>query len=199
MPELERLPLFPLNTVLFPAGRLSLRVFEARYLDMIAECMKANTPFGICLIAEGEEVGSTAVPHKIGTEARIVDWDMSEPGILGLTVRGGRRFRLLAQVREEQNLIAGRVEWFDEAEPEAISDAHAPLLPLLQLIAQDAGEKVISRPYALDDAAWVGYRYAEILPIPAIARQRLLELEDADLRLAIIHQYLIEHKLLKEA
>ena len=83
MSEPLRLPLFPLNSVLFPQGRLSLRIFEVRYLDMIATCMKANAAFGICLIAEGEEVGTPAVPHKVGCEARIVDWDMSEPGILG--------------------------------------------------------------------------------------------------------------------
>ncbi|MET7013050.1 LON peptidase substrate-binding domain-containing protein [Uliginosibacterium flavum] len=198
MSEPVRLPLFPLNAVLFPLGRMGLRIFEVRYLDMIARCMKADAPFGICLIAEGEEVGTPAIPHKIGTEARIVDWDMSEPGILGLTVRGGRRFRVLEQVEEEPGTITGIVQWFDEPPAEAVSEDHAALLPLLKVVIADAGEKVIARPWALDDADWVGYRYAEILPIPKIARQRLLELEDADLRLAIIHEYLVEHGLLKD-
>lgn len=198
MSEPVRLPLFPLNTVLFPQGRMGLRIFEARYLDMIARCMKADAPFGICLIAEGEEVGAPAIPHKVGTEARIIDWDMSEPGILGLTVRGGRRFHVLEQVEEDYGTITGIVQWFEESPKELISPDHEALLPLLQVVIADAGEKVIAHPWALDDANWVGYRYAEILPIPKIARQRLLELEDADLRLAIIHEYLIEHDLLKD-
>jgi len=193
-----RLPLFPLNSVLFPQGRMNLQVFEVRYLDMIARCMKANTPFGICLIASGEEVGKSAIPHMVGTEARIVDWDMSQPGILGLTVRGGRRFRVLEQIVDEQELVTGIVQWFEEVPAEPVSPDHQPLLPLLEAVIADAGEKTIPRPHTLDDAAWVGYRYAEILPIQNLARQRLLELEDADLRLAIIHEYLVEHKLLKD-
>jgi uncharacterized protein len=198
MSEPLRLPLFPLNSVLFPQGRMNLQVFEARYLDMIARCMKADMPFGICLIASGEEVGQAAVPHLVGTEARIVDWDMSQPGILGITVRGGRRFRVLEQIADEQNLVTGIVQWFDESPAETVSPDHQPLLPLLQAVIADAGEKTIPRPHSLADAAWVGYRYAEILPIQNLARQRLLELEDADLRLAIIHEYLVEHKLLKD-
>lgn len=197
MSEPERLPLFPLHSVLFPQGRMTLRIFEARYLDMIGRCMKAEAPFGICLIAEGEEVGSPALPHKVGTEARIVDWDMSEPGILGLTVRGGRRFRILEQVAAEDGLLTGIVSWFDEAEPAPPESEHQALLPLLRVVLNDAGETRIPRPHALDDAAWVGYRYAEILPIQPLARQRLLELEDAELRLAIISEYLSQQGLLK--
>lgn len=197
MSEPVRLPLFPLNAVLFPQGKMSLRIFEVRYLDMIARCMKADAPFGICLIAEGEEVGTPAIPHKVGTEARIVDWDMSEPGILGLTVRGGRRFRILEQVADDSGLLTGIVEWFDEAEQLPPGEDHQALLPLLQIILNDAGEHRIPRPHALDDAAWVGYRYAEVLPIQPLARQRLLELEDADLRLAIIGEYLEQQGLLE--
>lgn len=198
MSEPQKLPLFPLNTVLFPQGRVSLKVFEARYMDMVAECMKTDSAFGICLIEQGKEVGDAAVPHIVGVEARIVDWDMSEPGLLGLTVRGGRRFRILEHVTTEQNLVVGIVQWFDEAEDEPLSEEHKSLLPLLQAVVSDAGAALIPRPHKLDDANWVGYRYAEILPIPNLARQRLLELEDADLRLAIIHEYLVKQGLIKE-
>lgn len=193
----ERLPLFPLNAVLFPQGRMNLKVFEARYLDMIAQCMKSETNFGICLIEQGEEVGAPATPHKIGVEARIVDWDMNTPNLLGLTVRGVRRFRILEQITADSGLITGIVQWFDEPPDEAVAETHQGMLPLLSLIIKEAGQQIIPQPYRLDDSAWVGYRYAEILPIPPLARQRLLELEDADLRLAIIHEYLVEHQLLK--
>ena len=88
----ERLPLFPLKTVLFPGGVLPLRVFEPRYMDMITRCMREDAGFGVCLIAAGEEVGETAVPHPVGTEARIEQWDMAQAGVLNLLTRGSRRF-----------------------------------------------------------------------------------------------------------
>jgi uncharacterized protein len=202
MPEIqaptpEQLPIFPLKSVLFPQGRMNLTIFEARYMDMVACCMKENTSFGVCLIAEGEEVGQAALAHSIGTEARVVDWDMSRPGLLGLTIRGGRRFHLIEQTANEQQLVTGSVDWFPEAPATPIRDTYQTLLPLLGVIIADAGEKLVTPPYAFDDAAWVGYRFAEVLPIPQIARQRLLELEDNDLRLSIIFEYLVEHKLLK--
>lgn len=197
MSELQRLPLFPLTSVLFPQGKMALHVFEARYLDMIARCMQANTPFGICLIAEGQEVGAPAITHKLGVEARIVNWDMSVPNILGITVRGGRRFRLLEQVADAQGLVTGIVQWLDDA-PTLLPEEYQPLLPLLRAVVADAGEK-IPQPHNFDDADWVGFRYAEILPIPALARQRLLELEDTGLRLSIIRSFLDERGLLKPA
>lgn len=193
----ESLPIFPLSSVLFPLGKLALRIFEPRYMEMIARCMQENTSFGICLIAEGREVGAAALPHKFGTEARIVDWDMSQPGVLGITVQGGRRFRLLDHSVDEQQAILGSIEWVNEPEVRKISAVHKELLPLMQLILADAGEARIPQPHVLGDPSWLGYRYAEVLPIQPLARQRLLELEDAELRLSIIQTYLREHKLLK--
>jgi Lon protease-like protein len=86
------IPLFPLHTVLFPGGRLRLKVFEARYLDMVSERMRAELPFGICLIKSGSEVGGGAEPETVGTLANIVEADMDTPGILMLRVEGGARF-----------------------------------------------------------------------------------------------------------
>lgn len=192
----QSLPLFPLHSVLFPQGVLHLKVFEARYLDMIGQCMRNESTFGVCLIAEGEEVGKPALAHGVGTEAKIVDWDMSEPGILGLTVRGARRFRVREQIAAADGLLTGSIDWFDEPAPAPVGPAHASLLPLMNMIIRDAGERVIPLPHALDDSAWVGYRYAEVLPIQSLAKQRLLELEDADLRLNIIQEYLRQQGLL---
>lgn len=194
----EPLPLLPLHHVVFPHERITLKIVEARHLDMIAQCMKADAPFGICLIAKDGEADAPALLHLVGTEARIVDWDMREPGVLGLTVRGNRRFRMLGQETDEQGRITANVEWFEEAAAGPVAPEHQDLLPLLQAILADTRKPQIPRPHRLDDAAWVGYRYAEILPIPPLARQRLLELEDPELRLAIIHAYLVEHKLLQE-
>lgn len=195
LPDLQRLPIFPLNSALFPRGKMNLTIFEARYMEMVARCMQTETTFGICLIMEGQETGLAAVPHRIGTEARIVDWDMGQPGVLKLTVRGGRRFELLEHVTGEQQLITGVVRWLNDT-PQPVSDEQQSLLPLLQAVAADAGNR-FSLPYDFADAAWVGFRYAEILPIPPLARQRLLELDDAELRLSIIREYLLEHGLIK--
>lgn len=199
MPSPQELPLFPLNAVLFPQGRLDLKVFEARYMDMVAECMRSDSSFGICLIERGEEVGKPAIPHTAGVEAHIVDWDMAQRGLLQITVRGGRRFRILAHAASSQGLVTGHVQWFEPSPQEPVSDSHQDLLPLLRAVIADAGDTHIPLPHRFSDAHWVGYRYAEILPISNLARQRLLELEDGDLRLAIIHAYLVEHDLLKEA
>ncbi|MFA9439880.1 LON peptidase substrate-binding domain-containing protein [Uliginosibacterium sp. sgz301328] len=193
----DTLPIFPLTNVLFPQGRMSLRIFEARYMDMIAHCMRGPTNFGICLIAEGQEVGAPAVPHKVGVEARIVDWDMSQPGVLGLTVRGERRFAIEAHDATPQGVVVAQVRWLEQPEPASLDERFESMLPLMRAVIADAGTKVIAPPHRLDDADWVGYRYAEILPIPALARQRLLELDDATLRLEIIQQFLAERGLIE--
>lgn len=195
----DSLTIFPLHSVLFPFGRMQLRIFEARYMDLIAQCMQNQSCFGICLIEEGEEVGAAAMPHRVGVEARIVDYDMDQPGVLGITVRGMRRFRIESQSVDAQQRVVAQVNWLAEPTGEPVSAAHADVLPLLRAIAADPGQKVIAAPHQFDDASWVGYRYAEVLPIPALARQRLLELDDPALRLSIIHEYLLSHGLLKAA
>jgi len=184
----ERLPLFPLNTVLFPDGLLPLRIFEARYMDMVTRCMREGSSFGVCLIAAGQEVGETALPHEVGTEARIESWDMAEPGVLSIMVRGARRFRV----------VDHEVVWLDEPPVQPVPEAQAEILPLLKVLAAEAGDRM-PPPHHFEDAAWVGARYAELLPIPALARQRLLELDDVQSRLEIMQQFLRQHGLLGKA
>ncbi|MEC5384713.1 LON peptidase substrate-binding domain-containing protein [Uliginosibacterium sp. H3] len=191
----EVLPIFPLGNVLLPQGRMKLRIFEARYMDMIAACMQANSAFGICLIEHGNEVGEAAQPHRVGVEARVIDWDMAQQGMLGITVSGGRRFRIADYVVTPKNTVEASIDWLSEADMEVPAE-YASMQSLLQLAAADKGQEVIAAPYRFDDANWVGYRFTEILPIPPLARLRLLELEDPTLRLSIIFQYLSDHKLL---
>jgi Lon protease-like protein len=191
----ERLPLFTLNTVLFPDGLLPLRIFEARYMDMVTRCMREGSSFGVCLIAAGQEVGETALPHEVGTEARIENWDMTEPGVLSIMVRGARRFRVVDHEVELDGLLNGEVEWLDELPVQPVPEAQAEILPLLKVLAAEAGDRM-PQPHHFDDAAWVGARYAELLPIPALARQRLLELDDVQSRLEIMQQFLQQHGLL---
>jgi Lon protease-like protein len=190
------IPLFPLNTVLFPGGVLPLRIFEQRYFDMAAACMKEACAFGICLIAAGEEAGRVAEPHPVGTLARITDWEMEQLGILQLTVRGELRFRILEKTLGANNLLRATVEIINDDGPLPVPLERQRLLPLLRRIAGDMGPSRIPEPHRFDDAEWVGFRITEILPVQNLAKQKLLELEDPISRLEILEKFLDQRKLL---
>lgn len=200
------IPLFPLQSVLFPGGRLPMRIFEQRYMDMAAACLKQSTPFGICLIAAGEEVARAgrkpAEPHAVGTLARISDWDMPQLGVLNIVAEGGERFRLLRHWVEDSGLLRGEVELIESPAVLPVPGPYARLVPLLRAIveAMAAGApNAPAQPYRYFDAGWLGMRYAEVLPIPMVARQKLLELEDSIDRLEIIYRFLEGKGLLPDA
>lgn len=191
----RNVPIFPLKTVLFPGSLLPLRIFEVRYMDMARECLRAKTPFGVCLIKEGREVGEAAVPEAVGTLARIADCDMEELGILKITAQGTERFRIDAAEVERSGLIVATIERH-APEPEA---HEAPGLEesagFLRKVIPAIGEARFSAPLRFDDATWVGFRLAEILPLRNDVRQKLLELTDPVLRLAVLHKFLQQQKL----
>ncbi len=191
-----RIPIFPLNAVLFPGGLLPLKIFEQRYLDMAAACMKESTPFGVCLIASGKETGSAAEPHPLGTLATIASWEMEQLGILMITAQGGRRFRIIDSAVGPDNLLAATVELLPEAVPSPLPAERERLLPLLRRIVGDLGNERIPDPHRYDDAEWVGYRITEVLPIQNLAKQKLLELEDPLARLELLEKFLDQRKLL---
>lgn len=205
--QTQWLPLFPLNAVLFPDGILPLKVFEARYVDMIKECMKNEAPFGIVKILAGQEVGAAAQPEQVGCLAHITQWDMQDQGILLLYTRGGQRFRIReTRVLADQRLEA-KIDLLAHELTAQITDAHLECASALKTVIDEIDSKgrsqqgeafvsPFSRPIQLDNAAWVANRWCEILPIPLKARQKLLELDDAQSRLAIIHQYLQQHKII---
>jgi Lon protease-like protein len=195
-PEPRDIPIFPLNTVLFPGGVLGLKVFEPRYLDMAAVCLREKTPFGICLVAGHDDDESAAHPHSVGTLANIVSADMEQPGILLLSVRGGERFRILESSTQADGLLRGRIELLPKSAKVAPPPERRRLLPLLLRVISDVGEEKMPAPHAFDDAEWVGYRLTEILPVQNLAKQKLLELEDALVRLEILEKYLDQRKLL---
>jgi uncharacterized protein len=195
-PVRMEIPLFPLNTVLFPGGVLPLKIFEQRYLDMAAVCMKEGRAFGICLIASGEEAGGVAEPHPVGTLARITDWEMEQLGILQVTTRGEQRFRILDKTVGPNNLLQAEVEIINDDGPLPFPIEHQRLLPLLRRIAGDMGTTRIPEPHRYDDAEWVGFRITEILPVQNLAKQKLLELEDPISRLEILEKFLDQRKLL---
>lgn len=194
--ETLHIPLFPLSTVLFPGSVLPLKVFEQRYLDMAAACLKANSPFGICLIDKGSEVGAAAEPHAVGTLATIGTWEMEQLGILMITAHGGRRFRIIDSTVGANNLREASVELLAETGPTPLPPERQRLLPLLRRIAADLGAERLPEPHRFDEAEWVGYRITEVLPIQNLAKQKLLELDDPLARLEILEKYLDQRKLL---
>ena len=191
------LPLFPLNAVLFPGGYLPLRVFEQRYMDMVTHALRDGTNFGICLIASGQEVGQPAVPQEIGTVARIGEWDMQQLGVLSVKVHGEGRFRILERHTESSGLQIAEVEPIADEPPLQLPAKLSRLLPLMRVILADAGEAVPA-PHRLDDAVWLGNRYAELLPISLLAKQKLMEIDDSLLRVETIYQYLEQKGLLRQ-
>jgi Lon protease-like protein len=194
-PALDDLPLFPLNTVLFPGGVLPLRVFEARYMDMTRECLKEDQPFGVCLIREGREVGTPAKPEDVGCLAYITHWDMEQLGLLQLRTRGGQRFRVLDSSVAGQGLLRARVELLPDETDADVPQQFTALPDLLRLVVADKSDAVFAEPHAFDSASWVGYRLSEILPVPLVAKQKLLELDGALARLEILYRFLEQRGL----
>jgi Lon protease-like protein len=192
--SVREVPLFPLNTVLFPGGVLPLRIFEPRYLDMVSRCMKQETSFGVVAIHRGQEAGEVASFHEIGTLARIVDFDCLEDGLLGITCRGEQRFRVLSQRLQADRLCIGEVEILSEDPRATLVANHNPLLKLLRNILEREEMEPYTRFLVLDwnDAAWVSNRLAEILPLPVKAKQILLELNDPTQRLDVLNTLLQE-------
>ena len=181
MASVVRVPLFPLSTVLFPGGPLPLRIFEARYVDMIGRCMKDDSPFGVVLIREGGEVGP-AKTYDIGTLARIVDWYQGSDGLLGVTARGEQRFRLLSSHREADGLNIGEIE--------VLPEEYRPMASILSGVLDDLGRLYEDLEWRLDDAGWVTNRFVEILPIDLEEKQLCLEQSDPTERLRLVQEVL---------
>lgn len=176
--DIRDIPVFPLNQVLFPFGQITLRIFEPRYLEMVSECMKKGQPFGVCLIAQGEETGPAAEIYPYGTLARIQDWRQGEDGLLVIEAQGERRFKILSHHVQSDQLCRARVSMISEPPARCVPK---PLRRLTDMLANflkdyDAGMEVTMS--LLNDASWVGYRLSEILPITNTLRQRLLEYDD---------------------
>jgi Lon protease-like protein len=181
--EPATLPLFPLSTVLFPGGPLPLRIFEARYLDMVRRGLKDQTPFGVVLILTGAESDTDPKVADIGTSARVVDFDTLPDGLLGITCIGERRFRVMRRWQQSDGLNLGDVEYLPQ-------DAHctlpAELLHLGELLREvlpKLGGAYMYVDGRYEEAGWVGNRWAEILPLSMPERLELLRLDDPLARL----------------
>jgi Lon protease-like protein len=185
----ERIPLFPLRTVLFPEGPLPLRVFEPRYLDMVSRCMRDDSPFGVLLLLAGSEVGAVRTA-KLGTLARITDWYQGSDGILGITAVGTGRFELHGIDQQGDGLYIGDISPVENEPAVTLPAEFLPMADLLQVILDDLGKLYGDLPRRLDDATWVGCRYAEILPMPLEQKQHCLQLTDPLARLEFVRPML---------
>lgn len=193
--EVIQVPIFPLNTVVFPGGMLPLRIFEQRYLEMTKRCIRDSSPFGVCLIREGREVGEPARPYETGCLASIVSWDMPQLGIFILVTQGRQRLRILEQWTQPNRLRMADVALLPEEECQPLPEEHAACADILRAVASRAGESTFPAPLRYDDAVWVGYRLAEILPLENTLRQHLLEMPDAISRLRLLTTVLAQQGL----
>jgi len=178
----EEVALFPLHTVLFPGGRLPLRIFEQRYMEMAKACLRDNAPFGVCLIHQGKEVGEPAVPVGVGCLARIAEWDMPQLGVLQVTARGESRFRILHQRVQADGLVRASIQLLPEGDDAPLPDAAARYAKLLERVIEQH-PALLERPHRLGSSAWVSARLAELLPLPLEVKQALLETENGRARL----------------
>ena len=189
------LPLFPLNTILFPGGVLALKVFEQRYMDMATRCLQDQSPFGVCLIKEGAEVAAPVVPHTVGTLARIDTWDMPQLGVLNVRAIGLQRFQVLEYETAADGLLVAQALKLPLEPPKPLPPEHAPCAAVLQHILAHVGATKFEPPFDFDDGVWVGYRLAEILPIKSGAKQSMLEMNDTLVRLDVLHKFLAQQGL----
>ena len=200
---LADIAVFPLSTVLFPGGVLPLRVFEARYMDMVRDCMQHGTPFGVCLITRGGEVGEPAEHEPIGTLAHIRGWDMEQLGLLQLRTVGGRRFRIVDRRVGRNGLIRASADELPDDERVPVPDDMADCTMLLHRIVGELRERepdperrMIAEPCDFDSAAWVANRLCEFLPIPNAVKHKMMALDEPLARLSLVHHWLQQHQVL---
>ena len=201
-PMPDPLPLFPLQLVLFPGSALALRIFEARYLDLVSDCLRARQPFGVVCLRQGAEAGRSAGPLQVegvGVLAHIDEVDAEQAGILRLRCHGGRRFRLRQPPTQRDNGL-----WLAPAEILADDPPRVPGPAMLQTVGalaeairklQDQGRSPFVPPFRLDDAGWVANRWCELLPVSMAARQKLMELDDPVIRLSLVDGFLRDKKV----
>jgi Lon protease-like protein len=197
---LQSLPLFPLGTVLFPGGVLPMRVFEVRYLDMIGKCHKTGAPFGVVSLTQGTEVqkpGASEAFASVGTLATIGDYETPRPGLLTIRAGGTQRFRITSRDRLKHGLWIADVERLPDdmkvAVPEDLKLAAVALRQLIHSLELKSGGKEqlpLQPPWHLDDCGWVANRWCELLPLPLVLKQRLLELDNPLVRLELVSDFL---------
>jgi len=208
--KLSSLPLFPLGSVLLPGGLLPLRIFEVRYLDMIGKCHKTGAPFGIVSLTEGSEVRkpmkatTKAAPpsgdsfahesfNAVGTLAEIIEFSVPQPGLMMIQCRGIHRFTITRREKLKHGLWIADVTRMEDDLPVSIphdlqktADALGKLIKGLRQSDTPPEKMPMLPPYQLDDCGWVANRWCELLPMPLLLKQQLMELDNPLLRLELV-------------
>jgi uncharacterized protein len=185
------LPLFPLNTVLFPGCLLDLQIFEARYLDMIGRCMKQGTGFGVVCIVEGEQVGKAPpVVASIGCEAMIRDFVQQDNGLLGIRVEGVRRFELSQTEVQKDQLLVGEVNWLAEQPDSPLTEHDDDLLALLVALGEHPMVEALDMPRDVDGRQALANQLAYLLPFVEEDKLDLLAIGSPAQRLEEIQKLL---------
>ncbi|MES2831229.1 MAG: LON peptidase substrate-binding domain-containing protein [Pseudomonadota bacterium] len=203
------IPLFPLKAVLFPDGVLPIKVVETCCIDMIRDCMRRDSQFGVVLLKSGSECSELGEPENIGCVAHITSWDMPQLGVLKLRTRGGTRFRIRQTRRLANKQLEAQIDPIRPDAPILPAGAHVDCADTLKIIIDDLDrrqacgmEKLSDSPFTLpirlDDTGWVADRWSEILPLPLKARQKLLEVEDAQSRMDLVLHLLKQEKVLNK-
>ncbi|MEW6131830.1 MAG: LON peptidase substrate-binding domain-containing protein [Pseudomonadota bacterium] len=187
-PSVRRLPLFPLSTVLFPGGRMPLRIFEQRYMDLAKSCLADDASFGICAIRQGGEVGEPAIPYAVGTEGRIVEWDMPQPGMFHVVVEGMQRYIARNWAAQPNGLLVAEVEAVSTEKTCPVPEDLRLCGEVLKYLLTE--HRIEPEQTDYEDAVWVGCRLSELLPFKLSVKQDLLEMNDSLARLRIIDQFL---------
>lgn len=197
------LPIFPLGTVLFPDGVLPLRIFEARYMDMIRSCLKNETQFGVCLITKGSETGKPATHEAIGCSATVSQWDMEQLGLLNIRTIGNQRFEIIDRQIESDGLILAQVQYLNSEEDAEISEDFESCVHVLKRVVQDLVSKeenemqrMVEPPFRYESASWVSMRLSEFLPIDVPAKHRLMTMNDPVARLLMVREFLREQSII---
>ena len=177
------IPLFPLSTVVLPGGKLPLRLFEPRYIDMVKNCFKENSGFGVCLIRDGGEAGAPAQPFPQGTLVTLIDFDQGPDGLLHITAQGQQEFSLLTYSTNDDGLLIGQVQLLEPSDTPEMESEYRELSRKLAIILQYVEPNIIYEEKHLEDTQWVCHRLLELLPIAAAAKFDLLQLPTTKSRL----------------
>lgn len=171
---------------------MPLRLFERRYIDMVKDCFRNDTGFGICLIRKGREAGQTAEPYPVGTFVSIVDFDQGSDGLLHITVQGKEEFRLISQASSDTGLLFGEVELLPARLPTSMEPEYEMLAQKLDMILKYLDTDIRFEEKHLDDADWVCYRLLEVLPLTPEAKFELLQMDNNRERLDALKTLQIE-------
>lgn len=190
MNDAQRLPVFPLNTVLYPGGPLPLRIFEPRYVDMVGKCMRNTSPFVVTSLSKGSETGE-ATFNDVGSLASVIDFQQMPDGLLGILVKGGQRVRITDTDRQPDGLYTAKAEPLPVEPAVSLPQEFDDLVTLLrQLLEQIPEQYYPADERAFEDAGWVSFRLAELLPLGLSQKQYFLEMDDAVRRLEVVRPLL---------